>query len=108
MPEGTIDQRYATKTERPLDPCFVETERLGRNNIRMHIVRASRLIVLSQDDPDAKLENGVSVAKGEHLLVYGDRVRVAGRIELRGLDITINCRELEFAPVGMQNPEIDV
>ena len=64
--------------------------------------------MLGQNDPDASVENSVSVAKGEHLEVFGDRVRVAGRIELRGLDVTINCRELEFAAMGMHNPEIDV
>ena len=118
MPGEAIDKRYATKTERPLDPCFVETERLGRalpgarpgeDPPKVHVIRASRWIVLSQDDPDATVENSVKVAKGEHLLVYGDRVRVAGRIELRGLDVTINCRELEFVATSKGTPpEIDV
>lgn len=94
-------------TKRPLDPCFLETYKAGEKNKNVHIVRASRFIALTQDAA-AGVENVVLAAQGEHLEVYGDRVRVAGKITLPGLNVTIVCRLLEFAPENLVNPEINV
>lgn len=107
MPQ-TPDKRYASEVERPLDPCFVETENLSADGKKIHVIRASRLIVLCPAGTHAPTENTVVAAAGEHLEIYGDRVRIAGRIHLPSLNVSIACRELEFAADGMANPEIDV